>query len=205
MMPWEHVIVGYVAYSVVVHLVYRDTPTAGETIVVVLASVLPDAIDKPLAWEFGVFASGYALGHSVFFAVPLVLVVGALAFRRGRPRIGVAFAVGYLLHLPFDVIPGYVREGELKIDRLLWPLGERSGSPGAGFREEILGNVVPYARAILDPEPSPYVLVLVGMVLVAVLLWIYDGMPVAREAYVFARRRVRANGSDTAERSGRDR
>ncbi|WP_409348414.1 metal-dependent hydrolase [Natronorarus salvus] len=205
MMPWEHVIIGYIAYSVVVHLVYRDSPTAGETVVVVIASVLPDAIDKPLAWEFGVFAGGYALGHSVFFAVPLALVVGALASRLGRPRIGVAFAIGYLLHLPFDVLPGFLREGELKIDRLLWPVRERGGSPGAGFREELIENVVPYARAILEPDPSPYALVLFGTLLLVALLWVYDGMPVAREAYVFARRRVRASGSDAAERSGRDR
>jgi hypothetical protein len=195
MMPWEHVIVGYVAYSVIVHLVYRDSPTGSETLVVVFASILPDLIDKPLSWEFGLFGSGYALGHSVFFAIPLSAAVAALAIRRERPRLGMAFGIGYLLHLPADVIPGYLRGGELKIDRLLWPVRVREGSPGEGFRAEFLENVVPYLLGIFDPEPSSYVFVLVGMVFVAALLWIYDGMPVAREAYGFVHR----------WRSGRDR
>jgi len=197
-MPWEHAIVGYLAYSVIVHLVYHDSPTASETLVVVFASILPDVIDKPLSWEFGLFGSGYALGHSVLFAIPLSVAVVALAARRNQPGLGLAFGIGYLLHLPADVIPGYLRGGELKIERLLWPLRSTQGSPGEGFRAEFLENVVPYVRAVLDPEPSTYVFGLVGMVLVATLLWIYDGMPVAREGYGFVRRR-RSDGDRSVD------
>lgn len=98
MMPWEHSIVGYIKYSLFIHLLYRDSPTGIGTLLVVFASLLPDLLDKPLAWQFGIFADGggYALFHSVFLAVPLSIVVLLLAYYRGRPRIGWTFGVGYV-------------------------------------------------------------------------------------------------------------
>ncbi|MCL9818279.1 metal-dependent hydrolase [Natronocalculus amylovorans] len=193
MMPWEHAVIGYIGYSLFIHAFYRDSPTASETIVVVFASILPDLIDKPLAWEFGIFASGYAIGHSIFFAVPLSLAVGLLAYRRGSPRLGWAFGIGYLLHTPFDIIPSYVRDGEVPIDRALWPLHRSGSGEGGEFRGEFIGNMVPYAQWALEEatsgEPSPYFLFLLGLFGFTFLLWLYDGAPVAREAVQIATNR----------------
>ncbi|MFP9190842.1 metal-dependent hydrolase [Natrialbaceae archaeon A-CW1-1] len=182
MWPWEHVVVGYLAYSLFAHLYYRSSPGALETIAVVVASVLPDFIDKPLAWEFVVFESGYALGHSVFFAVPLCLVVGVLARQAGRARPGLAFAIGYLLHLPADVIPIYFRRGTLPIERILWPVRTTPPDSGvAGFREQFLTMVGTYRHQLVAGELSNVEWVGLGLVAVTVVLWLVDGAPVARE------------------------
>ena len=189
MWPWEHAIVGYIAYSVFCHLVYRDSPTGVETIVVVFASVLPDIIDKPLAWEFGVFESGYALGHSIFFAVPLWIFVGLLTYAAGRPRLGWGFGIGYLLHLPADVIPIYFMRGEWQWERILWPVERTSGVPeDRGFVEQFFFLFDGYWAEVTSGDPSTYVWFQIGMTVFVVFLWMYDGAPVLREVLSGIRR-----------------
>lgn len=191
MMPWTHALLGYIAYSLFIHTVYRDSPTGRETLVVVFAALFPDLIDKPLAWQFGVFEGGYALGHSIFFMVPLSLAVAVLTYTRGRPRFGWAFAIGYVVHLSTEVGPSYIGSGELPIHQLLWPLGG-GGSPQGSLLEGVTGNIIPYVRSLggqlLSGDPSTYVLVVLGCGGFALLLWIYDGMPVVREGYRLIRR-----------------
>ncbi|ADD06973.1 DUF457 family protein [Natrialba magadii ATCC 43099] len=182
MWPWEHAIVGYVVYSLFSHLVYRDAPNGLEAFAVVFASVLPDLIDKPLAWQFDVFESGYALGHSVFFAVPLAIVVGVLARSVGRPRAGLAFGLGYLLHLPSDILDTYVRGGELRYDIVLWPvhpvesIGEHTDFFGEFTR--LFGH---YQQELLAGDLSAYMWFQLSIAAFAALLWLYDGAPVLRE------------------------
>ncbi len=190
MMPWEHVVVGYLGYSMFVHIVYRQSPTAGETAAVVFASLLPDLIDKPLAWEFGVFESGYALGHSVFFAIPLSIVVGVLFRQLGRPKTGLAFGIGYLLHLPADVIPIYIQSGRWPIDRLLWPVRSTSGNPPDGFRDGLVTHVGNSLELLVNLEQSLYMQGVVALMVFALLLWVYDGMPMVREPLVWLSRQV---------------
>ncbi|MEM4780837.1 MAG: metal-dependent hydrolase [Halalkalicoccus sp.] len=190
MWPWEHVIVGYVAFSLFSHLVYREGPSAGATVAVVFASLLPDLIDKPLAWQFGVFDGGYAIGHSIFFAVPLSILVGVLAHRWGRTHVGLAFCVGYLLHLPSDLLPQYVRDGTVPTERILWPI-ERAESPDhGGLVDGFFANFLPYLTELGGMEPTPYLYAQFGLAGFALLLWIYDGMPVVRELLVGTHRRI---------------
>jgi hypothetical protein len=200
MMPWEHAIVGYLGYSVFVRVIYRDTPTSRETLVVVFASVLPDLIDKPLAWEFGVFSSGYAIGHSIFFAVPLSIAAGLVASARGRPRYGWAFGIGYLLHLPADVLPTQLRTGRSPVHRIIWPFqpDENDGETGttgesddSGFAETFVENITEYALYVSQSPDSPYTWLVLGLPILGLLLWIYDGMPVGREIYLLLRRTTR--------------
>lgn len=190
MWPWEHVIVGYVAYSLFRHLVFQQAPTGRETLAVVFASLLPDLIDKPLAWQFGVFEGGYALAHSVFFAVPVSILVGALARRYGAGRTGLAFAIGYLIHLPSDLLPPYVRTGEVATERVLWPIQRSQGEYSEGLVGEFLEFFIPYAYDLITLDPSPYLLFQLGLMGCAFLLWVYDGMPVLREVVLGTRRRM---------------
>ena len=182
MLPWEHAAVGYIGYSLFVHALYRDSPTGLEAVVVVFASVLPDLIDKPLAWELGVFPSGYALGHSILFAVPFSLAVGALAARRGGPRIGWAFGIGYLLHLPADVIPIYLQGGGVPIERILWPIRVTRGNPYAGFWDGFDTHIDRHPEVMTWPPASTYEAVVFGLLAGGLLLWIVDGMPVLKES-----------------------
>ena len=125
-------------------MVYRDSPTSEETLVVVFASIFHDLIDKPLAWEFGVFASGHALAHSIFIAIPVSIVVVWLASLRRRPRIGWTFAIGYLLNVPADIVPKYLVNGDLPLDRILWPMAHEGGENESGFQDEFMDNFVDY-------------------------------------------------------------
>ncbi len=191
MWPWEHAVVGYLAYSLCCHLFYRDSPNGLETVVVVFASVLPDLIDKPLAWEFGVFESGYALGHSIFFAVPLAIAVGTFARLAARPRVGVAFGLGYLLHLPADVLPLYVERGEFPVERILWPVAPvESGGHHHGFWETFTRMVGEYWAGLLAGDLSTYMWAQLGLMAVVFCVWLYDGAPVFRELLVGSKRLV---------------
>lgn len=182
MWPWEHVVIGYLAYSLCCRAYYGRPPRGGEAFAAVFGSVFPDLIDKPLAWQFGVFETGYAIAHSVFFAVPLAIVVGLMTRSRGRPDIGVAFGLGYLLHLPSDVVDGYLRGGIFDVRIVLWPLeSERGIRRTEGFLEEFLRLFGRYQHELLAGELSLYVQVQLGIAVLAGLVWLADGAPVARE------------------------
>ncbi|MFC3959572.1 metal-dependent hydrolase [Halovivax cerinus] len=189
MWPWEHVLVGYLAYSLLSHLWWRDRPGGTETVAVAVGALLPDLVDKPLAWEFGVFESGYALGHSLLFALPLSIVAGVVAGRLGRVRAGVALAVGYLLHLPGDLLYGYVQEGVVHTSSLLWPI-ERGPNPATppGFREQVAYFLGEYRDELASGDLSTYVLIQFGLAGLVVVLWLYDGAPVLREFFRAAKR-----------------
>src|SRR6056297_3162505 len=111
MMPWTHAVVAYIGFSLASHVISRTAPTTRETALLAVGALLPDLIDKPLAWQLGVLQGGRTLGHSIFTAVPLSAAAVVVAARRGRPRLGLAFAAGYLLHLPGDIVPAYLATG----------------------------------------------------------------------------------------------
>lgn len=190
MWPWEHVIVGYITYSLLSHFALRGAPSGAAAVAVVAASLIPDLIDKPLAWQFGVFPGGYAIAHSVFVAVPVALVATVLAARAGHPRVGVAFGIGYLVHLLGDLLSPYLQEGTVVLDRVLWPVEKSQGEYPEGLIGEFIDVFVPYVIDIVTLDPSPYLLTQLGLMGFAVLLWIYDGMPILREIAVGTRRQM---------------
>ncbi len=192
MWPWEHAVIGYLVYSLAVHLLRRRSPTGPEAVIVVFASVFPDLIDKPLAWEFGVFPSGYGIAHSVFFAAPTAAVVLGLTASVGRTELGAAFATGYLLHLPADVIPHYVLDGRLPVSRVLWPVATTESSYPGGFAGTFRTYVTDSAVGLLSWPPRPYVLVVAGVMSCCALLWVYDGMPGVLEPACYLRDHVRS-------------
>ena len=207
MWPWEHAIVAYLAYSLFCHAVYRDSPDGLEAGAVVVASVLPDLVDKLLAWEFGVFDAGYALAHSIFAAVPFAIAVGVVARRAGRSRAGLAFGIGYLLHLPADVIDAYVREGVFLPELMLWPVVvvEDSGVE-QGFVDQFLLYFSRYLGELLAGDLPTYLRVQLGLAAFAFLVWLYDGVPVLRELLRGCRRLlVAALGPDRSLEESTDR
>lgn len=191
MWPWEHAIVGYLVYSLFCHAVYRDSPRGLEAFTVVFVSVLPDLIDKPLAWEYGVFDVGYSIGHSIFVAVPLSIAVGLVARGIGRPRSGVAFALGYAVHLPADVVDAYVRNDVVQFELMLWPVASLDAQdPSQGFFEYFFVLFGHYRGELLAGDLSTYLWIQLGLVVFAALLWLYDGAPVLRECLLGSKRLV---------------
>ncbi|ESP90001.1 metal-dependent hydrolase [Candidatus Halobonum tyrrellensis] len=120
MMPWGHLAVGYLVYTVGSRVWYRRTPSGVGTLVVAFGTQFPDLVDKPLNWWFGVY-DGRAVGHSLVTVVPLCVVVALAARRYGRSELAGAFSVGALTHLLGDSY-GSLLSGEFgRVGFLLWP------------------------------------------------------------------------------------
>lgn len=188
MWPWGHAAFGYILYSLTSRAADEGPVTGWHVAVLAVATQLPDLIDKVGAWVFDVFSSGYAAGHSVFLAVPLGAAAIAVAARRDRPTLGVAFAVGYWSHLVGDVLVAVLRGVPYTVERVLWPLVTfpSSESPGGA-----VDTVLEFFSAFIfllrtTDDPTVYVLFL-GPPLVALAFWLADGAPGLRELYRWVR------------------
>jgi len=181
MWPWEHAAFGYLCYSLGRHLAVGQGPGDGATVALVAGTLVPDLVDKPLAWAFGVVPTGYAVAHSALVAVPALAALVALARRRGRGSVALAYAVGHLSHLAGDLLYPLVVEGYLPVRRLLWPVaGYPEPEGGAGFLALVSFYLRRYVRQLLALEPGPLLLFEAGLVGTVFGLWLYDGAPVLR-------------------------
>lgn len=185
MWPWEHIAVGYLLYSAVSRRHWHHPPVARAAIVVGVAAVLPDLVDKPLAWWLGALPAGRSLAHSLLVGVPVVLAVLVAGWRRDERPASVAFAVGYLSHLAGDVFYPLVVQGELRVGFLLWPVvaapdgGTTSALPHV---RELVGAFVAF---LATPRGTLYLVGDVTLVVAAVAVWVMDGtpgLPVARNS-----------------------
>lgn len=188
MWPWEHLAVGYVLYSAYTRFRHGRPPSAAAAVVAVVASQVPDLVDKPLAWGLSVLPGGRTLAHSLLFAVPALVVVWLLARRYGRPRLAGAASVPYLLHLVTDALyPALMPGGSASFGFLLWPVFRGSGSAGTGFLSrltELLANFGAYATA---PAGLAYLAFDAALAALLVFVWVRDGLPGA--SWVVSRRR----------------
>lgn len=185
MWPWEHLAVGYIAYAIPGRLLGGRSPGNAEILLLAVATQVPDLIDKPLSWGLDVLPSGLSLGHSLFFAVPVTLALFALAWRRGRPGLGVAFGVGYCTHLLGDAMYPFLIGRDVLPAFLLWPLYYREADvPSA------IGQVVDLATVFVaflgTPRGRLYLLFEVLLLGSFLVLWVADGRP----GLFDARRRV---------------
>jgi len=178
MWPWEHALFAYVCYSVYVHGRYRSRPRDVPAVALAFGAVLPDLIDKPLAWEFGLFDTGYAAAHSLFLGVPAAVAVYALAERRRAGAAGGAFLIGYVLHLVGDVLPASLSRGRLDLSPVLWPIAGRVSPPDRGtFVDSVYGLLTEYLARLLTLELTPVIALQLGSVVFGVTLWLADGRP----------------------------
>ncbi|WP_262178053.1 metal-dependent hydrolase [Haloarcula laminariae] len=121
MFPWTHFAFGYLLLVCCSFLLGRRISKA-ELVAVLIGTQLADFVDKPLAWWFAAVPSGRSLAHSLLVAVPLSLVVLAVAWHRSYPEVGFAFGLGYVSHLIGDTYVAlyYWRVEEFTF--LLWPI-----------------------------------------------------------------------------------
>jgi hypothetical protein len=180
MWPWEHLAIGYLAFSVLVHLTLRRPPTGAECLLVALGTQFPDLVDKPLAWVFTVLSSGTSMAHSLFVAVPLSVFVLVAARRYGWTAAAAAFVVGYLLHLPGDILYGPLLLGrDVSVDALLWPFVRppETVTRSVELFGRIEGYVTLYRAAVARPEATAYLLFEATLLGGAVVRWVADGRP----------------------------
>lgn len=177
MWPWEHLALGYLLYSGQRRIRGRARPTGGETALLTVGTQCPDLIDKPLAWTFDVLPSGISLAHSLVGTAGLCLLALAVARRRNRLRVGVAFTVGYLSHLLGDVLFYLLADGRLVVRFLLWPLVARPPIGETTFAAELFGLLGGFLAFLSTPRGGLYLVFELLLVGGAFLLWAADGRP----------------------------
>lgn len=164
MYPPVHPVVGYLVYAGFTRVLGR-TPSDGIAVpVLVVATLLPDIIDKPLLW-MGVVPSGRTLGHSLLFAIPVMIVVSLFFYRRGSPEAGVAFAIGYLSHIAADALWPLVVGASGELGFLLWPLTYSPPYEGQKYLTTVMG---------IDVTTFP---IEIALLVLGLAVWISDGTP----------------------------
>lgn len=177
MWPWEHAAVAYICYSLILRFTTHRPPDPGPVVALLIGSQVPDLVDKPLAWWLHVLPSGRSLGHSLLFALPVVVLTGLAAWRYRRTDLGVAFAVGYLLHLPADVVYPVLLGESTAFGFLFYPLVPPADSIGPSVIEKLTALSGDFLSFL---ETSRGLLYLGGelvLFLVALVLWVSDGKP----------------------------
>lgn len=123
MNPLNHFLVAFLPLAVYTFVRYRRLPTGAAILVLFFATQLPDLIDKPLAWTFGIFPSGRMLAHSLVLAIPIVTALVYVTHRWGYGALGTMFAVGYFSHLATDFYPAlFLGRDYYYFPNMFWPL-----------------------------------------------------------------------------------
>ncbi|WP_256476610.1 metal-dependent hydrolase [Haloplanus pelagicus] len=121
MLPWGHLAVGYLGYTVLTRARTRRPPAGVPVLVLAVATQLPDLVDKPLNWWFGVF-DGRGIGHSLVAVAVVCLLAVLVARRYDRPALTGALSIGLFSHLCADAWRPLVAGRFERATFLLWPL-----------------------------------------------------------------------------------
>lgn len=179
MWPWEHLAVGYLAYSAWCRWRTGNPPSSSVAVIALaIGTQFADLVDKPLGWGLGVLPTGTSLGHSVLFVIPVTVSVAVLAGRVGHPAVGPAFAIGYLLHLPADALYGaYVYQTPVEPGQFLWPLVSAPETERMGLITNVAYYLDQYASVLASPAGRVYLLAEVFLMVGTFVVWVADGTP----------------------------
>jgi hypothetical protein len=177
MWPWEHLAVAYIAYSACSRVLSLGPPTPRGAVVVAVAGLLPDLVDKPLSWWLAVLPSGRSLGHSLLVGAPLVAVAAAVVWALDDRPVAVALAVGYVTHLLGDVAYPLAVKGELRVGFLLWPLVPAPDGGTGGALPHVQDLVVAFLQFLATPAGALYLAGDAALLAAAVAVWLWDGHP----------------------------
>ncbi|QWC20225.1 metal-dependent hydrolase [Halorubrum sp. 2020YC2] len=177
MWPWGHLAVGYVALSAVVRIGFGDRPSDRAALVLAVATQLPDLVDKPLAWQFGLLSNGIGAAHSLLVGVPAALAVAAVLRARGYPELGVAAAVGYVSHVLGDLLFAALFSRPPILPSFLWPVYSTPAAPAPGLGAKTWQLLLD-SRALLGGGMGRTYFLLEALLLCGTAaLWFLDGTP----------------------------
>lgn len=142
MWPLGHLGVSYILLTLSARYTREGPPSRRTTVVLAVGSLLPDLIDKPLAWGFDLVPNGRSLAHSLLVLVPLCILAGLIAHRYNRREYGIALAIGTLSHPFLDALP-VLWNGEESANFLLWPVLSVQPYVGAPNLIELLRETAP--------------------------------------------------------------
>lgn len=169
MWPLGHLVSGYLVYSLGRRVARRPPPSTPSALVLAFGTQFPDLIDKPLAWSLRVLPSGRSLAHSLIVATAVCALVIRVAGQYDRRELGIAFAVGYLTHLPGDTVGAIRNENFDNLSFLLWPV-----LPPAKYTAEtsFAAHLAKFEFAF-----TPLITLELAIAGLAFLVWLTDGMP----------------------------
>lgn len=177
MWPWSHLAVGYVAFSLFVRFGLGRRPSGHAALVLALATQLPDLIDKPLAWQFGLLSNGIGVAHSLLVGVPVAIALGIVLWASGRRELAGAFTIGYGSHVFGDLLFTALFSWPPFLPAFLWPLYVTPAPASPGFGTKVW-NLLLHSQALLGSSTGKMYFLLVAVLLLATLtLWVYDGTP----------------------------
>jgi hypothetical protein len=169
MFPWGHAAVGYLCYSLAIHLRYRSSPTGPAVLALAVGTQFPDLIDKPLAWTFSLLPSGRSLGHSLLVALLIGIIVWRLSQRYDRQLEAGAFLLGHFAHIVADITPAVIARDWEPLGALLWPL-----TPAYQYPGEMDQSIIDF---FLELQFAELPLIGSALTMFAVGVWMYDGRP----------------------------
>jgi hypothetical protein len=185
MFPWGHAAVAYLLLAGARRR-WGTTMTGTAVVAVLVASQLPDLIDKPLSWKLSLLPTGRTLAHSlVTGSVLLLILLGALAIAGLGREVLLPVAIGWLSHSLSDAASPILEAEFQELGYLGWPILPVIEYDGP---ENLVGI---FARA--DPL-APFFLLQVGLVVLAVTLWWTDGRPGLQPTREWVARRLGRTG-----------
>jgi hypothetical protein len=167
MWPWGHLAVGYLLYTILLHVYFNRSPTGTATLAVAVGTQFPDLIDKPLAWTFDILAAGRSFAHSLLVTTVVIVLVFIIAARRDRTTIALAFGTGYLSHLAADAIFPLIRSEYGDLAYLGWPITQLSPN----------GGELGFVGQVMTIQVTPFFTLQLVFVAIAFIVWWYDDAP----------------------------
>lgn len=167
MLPWGHAAVGYLCYTLYSRLRRRGPPTRAAVVALAIGTQIPDLIDKPMAWTFGVLPSGRSFGHSLLTLAVVAAVLYAVYRKRDELLNVGAFLAGWLSHIVSDANPLLFGEPTC-VRYTVWPVLGICPYPEGG--RSIIGH-------LLAIELTDGLWFGMGLTAVAIVVWLYDGAP----------------------------
>jgi hypothetical protein len=148
MRPLGHFALAALPLTAYVVTRHHRLPSGHAILILLFATQLPDIIDKPLAWSFGIIPSGRMLAHSLVISGPVLLIIFGFGYYHERIGIATIFALGYLSHLVGDFYPILSLGTEYYFfPNLFWPLLAANPDMNPSFvahtPQSITGMVVP--------------------------------------------------------------
>jgi hypothetical protein len=177
MVPWGHLAVGYLAYSLAVRACSRTPPSGPAVLALAVGTQTPDLLDTPLTVWVAVLPAGRSLGHSLLFGLAVGGVLWLLARHTDRRGAAIGFVAGHLTHVITDAVPAALAGRWRELGFVLWPV-----TPAYLYDADDR-VLVDYLLTQLTNPPHTQLVVLA----LAASLWVIDDTPGSRTVRTWLR------------------
>lgn len=178
MLPWGHLAVGYLAYTALIRLRSRRAPAGPPTLALAFGTQLPDLVDKPLNWWFGVF-DGRGIGHSLVAVAAFCLLAFLVARRYDRSALAGALSLGLVTHLFADAWRALLSGRFARAAFLVWPFRPVPTYPLDSPTDHL--DLWLAQLRLLPSSPAEFLTggfgLQLALFLVTVAVWAMDGRP----------------------------